>query len=184
MLSEQGPPDARLTWGEVIQEIYVLEKSLGHQSIVQLVDVFNSKVPHLVFEYVGEDLSKVLQRGGALGPDNVRHCILDLAGALDFVHSLGLLHGDLKPQNILCHWRGPALQLKLADFGSVVLVPYPSKGTCFGNQICGAIWALYYAGRYGAVLHQLRSYHAMAVCCVTVQRVRSQFRIPEYSTVQ
>ena len=40
---------------------------------------------------------------------------------MSFVHSLDLLHGDIKPPNVLGKWEGPAVKVQLADFGGCAM---------------------------------------------------------------
>jgi len=92
---------------------------LSHPGIVAIFDAAEepeSREPFLVMEYVGgEPLSKVLQAaGGKLSAENALHFALEIAGALDYAHSQGVIHGDIKPANILITDDGHA---KVADFG-------------------------------------------------------------------
>lgn len=106
-------------------EMQVLAR-LNHPSLVRLYDAGTdtqadgtAQVAYLVMEFVeGTDLRQRLA-GGPLSSDDVRQLGADLAGALSYVHALGVVHRDIKPANILVPdaasgRRGPA---KLTDFG-------------------------------------------------------------------
>src|SRR3712207_2738614 len=55
----------------------------------------------IVMEYVeGEALSRALRRG-PLKPDRVAAMLRDLGSALDYAHSQGIVHRDVKPGNVL-----------------------------------------------------------------------------------
>ena len=91
---------------------------LSHPAIVNLYDVGieDGNVAYLVMEYVaGKTLQQVLAE--STGPMPVpRACawISDLAGALHRAHRSGVIHGDIKPANILVTEDG---KVKLSDFG-------------------------------------------------------------------
>jgi serine/threonine-protein kinase len=93
-----------------------LVASLSHPSIVPVYDVGEEQGNHfIVMEYVrGRTLKETL---GALGPFPPQKAILLLQTILDalgYAHGQGLIHRDVKPQNILIPADGGA---RLADFG-------------------------------------------------------------------
>jgi len=89
--------------------------SLAHPLIVPLVDSGNAGgVPYYVMPYVeGESLYQRLQRERRLSLDDALQITHDVAAALGHAHSRGVLHRDVKPENILLAG-GQAL---VADFG-------------------------------------------------------------------
>ncbi len=72
--------------------------------------------PYLVTDLVdGDPLNKLLTyRSGALPVDRVLHLAADLIDALDFLHAQGVVHRDVKPDNIIINRHGKAV---LIDFG-------------------------------------------------------------------
>ncbi|MDQ3031042.1 MAG: serine/threonine protein kinase, partial [Myxococcota bacterium] len=90
---------------------------LSHPSIVAVYDVGEEDGigPFLVFEYVpGSTLKHVLRSRGALPALEVIEIATQIAGALEVAHAAGIIHRDVKPDNILVSEDGRA---KLADFG-------------------------------------------------------------------
>jgi eukaryotic-like serine/threonine-protein kinase len=88
---------------------------LAHPNIVTVIDRGEQEGRQfIVFEYVdGENLKELSNRG----PLEVREAIrlaLQIARALSFAHERGLVHRDVKPQNVLLNEDG---QAKVTDFG-------------------------------------------------------------------
>jgi serine/threonine protein kinase len=70
--------------------------------------------PYLVLEYVGGgSLSDRLERG-ALGMDETVGLVAEVAAGLDVLHTVGIVHRDVKPSNVMLREDGSAA---LADFG-------------------------------------------------------------------
>jgi serine/threonine-protein kinase len=90
---------------------------LSHPNIITLHDMGieeSTQTPYLVMEYVdGVALDRILERGTLPLP---RACawIAHAAEALDVAHKRGVIHGDVKPANILISADG---RVKLTDFG-------------------------------------------------------------------
>ncbi|MCB9673029.1 MAG: serine/threonine protein kinase [Alphaproteobacteria bacterium] len=107
--------------------------SLQHPHILPLFDVRLGEQPYLVMELCGGDtLRKRLQRAGPLPLSEVLAigaCMLD---ALHFAHSRGVVHRDVKPDNILVRSDGSYV---LADFGIAVLAADRSRETAEGLAI-------------------------------------------------
>jgi eukaryotic-like serine/threonine-protein kinase len=71
--------------------------------------------PYIVMEHVdGEMLADVLARRGRLPPDEARELAAQTANGLAHAHEAGLIHRDIKPQNLILRRDGT---VKIADFG-------------------------------------------------------------------
>ncbi|HEY0426533.1 MAG TPA: FHA domain-containing serine/threonine-protein kinase [Pyrinomonadaceae bacterium] len=102
-----------------IREIEVAA-SLRHPHIVSYIDHgTHNGIVYLVSEFVGGmDASKLSKfRGGKLNYQEVVKIIEQTLSALDFAHSLGFVHRDIKEQNILVDGNYPNYVAKLTDFG-------------------------------------------------------------------
>ncbi|KAH7026968.1 serine/threonine protein kinase 15 [Linnemannia elongata] len=91
--------------------------------VVQLFYAFASKdYLYLVMEYViGGDLSSLLAVFGSFDEDMAKMYIAECILALEYLHSNGITHRDLKPDNMLVNAEG---HIKLTDFGlSRITVP-------------------------------------------------------------
>lgn len=90
---------------------------LNHRNIVKIYDVsVTDRLNYIVMEYIdGITLKEYMsQRGGALTWKEVVHFTLQILGALEHAHSQGVVHRDVKPQNIMLLANG---SLKMMDFG-------------------------------------------------------------------
>lgn len=78
---------------------------LNNDSIARCLSCFilEGGAPVLVMEYVeGVALDRyLLDKGGKIGEDECRELLLPVAGALDYAHSQGVMHLDVKPSNIM-----------------------------------------------------------------------------------
>jgi eukaryotic-like serine/threonine-protein kinase len=108
--------------------------SCRHPNIVVIHDfATHEEHPFLVMEYVdGVGLDQVLRRDGRLTPDDAVAVIVQVLDALDAAHSLGIVHRDVKPANILLLPNG---QVKVTDFGIARLSgsDVPPDGTMLGT---------------------------------------------------
>ena len=94
--------------------------SLQHPHIVSYIEHgTHNGIVYLVSEYVaGMDASKLAKiSGGSLSYQEVVKIIEQTLAALDFAHSLGFVHRDIKEQNILVDGTFPHYNSKLTDFG-------------------------------------------------------------------
>ena len=109
---------------------------LSHPSIVTVIDRGEQDGRQfIVFELVeGENLKELVERTGPLPVRRVLELGLDVGGALAFAHASGLVHRDVKPQNVLIDGDG---QPKVTDFGiarSLDTAGHTQTGTVLGTS--------------------------------------------------
>lgn len=90
--------------------------SLTHPHIVDIFDVGEEgEILYLVMEYVeGQTLKEFIQSNGPLAPEKALPIMRQLVSAISNAHHNGIVHRDIKPQNILMDTDG---NLKITDFG-------------------------------------------------------------------
>ncbi|MFB2896050.1 protein kinase [Aerosakkonemataceae cyanobacterium BLCC-F50] len=102
------------------REATILEK-LGesHAQIPQLYAYFEENQEfYLVQEFIdGETLSEKIEKQGKLSDRTVQKILIDLLPVLDFIHSQGIIHRDIKPDNIILRQRDN--KPVLIDFGAL-----------------------------------------------------------------
>ena len=123
---------------ERIERFYREAKAAGtlsHRNIVTIHDVGQENDRHfLVMEYLeGQSLRDILQMQGALPLKETIEIALQLCDALAYAHSRGVVHRDIKPDNVHIL---PGGIVKLTDFGIARITAEPSitsQGQVFGT---------------------------------------------------
>lgn len=89
---------------------------LSHQNIVKVFDVgFSEKLQFIVMEYIdGITLKEFMEQQGVLKWKDTIHFIVQILKALQHAHDRGIVHRDIKPQNIMLF---PDGTIKVMDFG-------------------------------------------------------------------
>lgn len=89
---------------------------LSHPNIVKVYDVsFGDKLQYIVMEYVeGITLKEYIQQQGVLNCKEIVHFTTQILKAIQHAHNKGIVHRDIKPQNILLLQNGT---IKVTDFG-------------------------------------------------------------------
>lgn len=108
---------------------------LNHPNLVPVheLDTTEFGQPYMVMDYIeGESLSDVLNRVKCLPPMEAIKIIMQVADALSFIHSHGIMHRDIKPGNIMiCN--EPAQTVKLLDFGIAKVLDMDGSLTLTGD---------------------------------------------------
>ena len=89
---------------------------LSHPNIVQVYNTaITNSTKYIIMEYVeGITLKKHIDHRGALPEREVLYYATQILSALEYIHSKGIVHCDIKPQNIILLQNG---SIKVADFG-------------------------------------------------------------------
>ena len=109
---------------------------MTHHNIVNLLDVgMDGDSRYLVMEYVqGKTLKEVIQERGRLSAPLACQIAIRILSALEHAHRNGIVHRDIKPQNILVHADG---HIKVADFGIARIAD--SSTLTRGDNVMGSV---------------------------------------------
>eukprot|EP00742_Colponemidia_sp_Colp-10_P000969 GILJ01001051.1.p1 GENE.GILJ01001051.1~~GILJ01001051.1.p1 ORF type:complete len:618 (+),score=74.60 GILJ01001051.1:97-1950(+) len=109
-------------------------RDLQHRHVIKLIDVVDD--PHFVcfiMEYAGGgELLQYLQNKGQLTEDDARRFFMQIVSAVAYCHSRGVIHRDLKLENILL---GENEEVKVADFGLSGFVMPGGKARTRGGSL-------------------------------------------------
>eukprot|EP00397_Hematodinium_sp_SG-2012_P011399 GEMP01011537.1.p1 GENE.GEMP01011537.1~~GEMP01011537.1.p1 ORF type:complete len:369 (+),score=61.11 GEMP01011537.1:135-1241(+) len=135
---------------KIKREIKILQNVCGGPNIIKLLDVVRdtpSRTPSLIFEYVDNIDFKVLYP--TLTDMDIRFYIREVLYALDYCHSQGIMHRDVKPHNIMIDHENR--KLRLIDWG---LAEFFHPGTHVNIRVASR----YYKGPELLVDYQLYDY--------------------------
>ena len=110
-----------------------LARQITHPNVCRIFDVGEVGDRHFIsMEHVeGEDLASLLRRIGSLPTDKALSIAVEVCRGLDAAHDRGILHGDLKPSNLMidAHGRAKIMDFGLAKFGRPSSVRREVAGT-------------------------------------------------------
>lgn len=120
------------TKNKLLSEIKI-HKSMSHPNVVQFVDCFEDDVNvYILLEICpNQSLMDLLKRRKLVTEPEVRRFMVQIIGAIKYMHSRRVIHRDLKLGNIFFD---PEMNLKVGDFGLAAVLP-PGKSKKY--TICG-----------------------------------------------
>jgi hypothetical protein len=104
-----------------------IAREISHPNVCRVHDIGEvDGTPFLSMEYVdGDSLASLLRRAGRMSGDRAAEVARQICAGLAAAHSKGVLHRDLKPDNVIIDGRG---KVRLADFGLAAWSGGVSKG--------------------------------------------------------
>jgi hypothetical protein len=119
-------------WERTLREARAASR-LRHPNVVAVLDVIRTDRPWIVTEYVpGRALHEVVTERGPFDPGQTARIGLEILAALDAAHGAGIIHRDVKPQNVLLADDG---RVVLTDFGLAVVA---DGGVTVPDQVLGS----------------------------------------------
>ena len=116
---------------------------VSHENIVNMLDVgIDGDMRYIVMEYVdGQTLKDMIRQRGTIHPDTAIRMTIRILAAVDHAHRNGIVHRDIKPQNILVDNQG---RVKVADFGIARLKASQTTTLEEGSTTGSALGSVHY----------------------------------------
>lgn len=130
---EKRPGDSQKSQADALQQEIALLMSVNHENLLCLKDTFDeSDGMYLVMEVASEgELFNLIVSKQNLSEDETRHIFKQLFEGLKYLYDRGIVHRDVKPENILVSDK--KLSVKLGDFGLAKIIGEDS----FTTTLCG-----------------------------------------------
>lgn len=136
--------------------------TLSHENIVRAYGAgTHDGLPYLVMEYVeGRTLKDLISKNGALPVRTAIGITCQILDALYAAHSHGIIHRDVKPQNVIVTDKG---RVKLADFGIAREVK-ASTVTFSGQKVLGSVHYISPEQAKGTIATEQSDLYSVGVC--------------------
>lgn len=122
----------------VLQEFEIL-KSLSHENIIKVFCTYSTESYVFIFmEYIKEELLSKLLEKEYFSEQETKQIMKQLLSVADYLHSQGLVHRDMKLENILIKEQTDGYLVKVIDFGQAVSFEEGQTLT----KVCGSLFYL------------------------------------------
>jgi len=113
----------------------ILARKITHSSVIRIFDLGEaSGLKFITMEFIeGEDLQSLLRREGKVKPAEAARIMIQVCRALEAAHAEGVIHRDLKPQNIMLGKGGRACVMDFGIARSVVGEGLTETGAVIGT---------------------------------------------------
>jgi len=132
--------ECRWPWNHVLdmyeRESRLLRRVQGHPNVIQYAGLYREpNRVYMVMELVnGGDLHTVLTKQRCLPEEVARAAFTQLVSAVDHLHANGMVHRDIKLENVLYDQTANPPVIKLCDLGNSMLLEQPSHGNFKGTN--------------------------------------------------
>ncbi len=136
--------------------------TLSHENIVRAYGAgTHDGLPYLVMEYVeGRTLKDLISKNGALPVRTAIGITCQILDALSAAHAHGIIHRDVKPQNVIVTDKG---RVKLADFG-IAREAKASTVTFSGQKVLGSVHYISPEQAKGTLATEQSDLYSVGVC--------------------
>jgi tetratricopeptide (TPR) repeat protein/predicted Ser/Thr protein kinase len=113
----------------------ILARQVTHKNVIRIFDLGQADgIKFITMDFVeGQDLRKLLAEKGKFPPEEAARILLQICRALEAAHTEGVIHRDLKPQNIMMDPSGRAYVMDFGIARSVYLPAMTQTGALVGT---------------------------------------------------
>jgi tetratricopeptide (TPR) repeat protein len=113
----------------------ILARQVTHRNVIRIFDLGQAEgLKFITMEFLeGQDLRAELKKRGKFSPEDAARIILQISRALEVAHSEGVVHRDLKPQNIMLDANGRAYVMDFGIARSAYLPGMTQTGALIGT---------------------------------------------------
>jgi serine/threonine protein kinase len=105
---------------------FCIGSTLHHPNVIETLDLIQEEENfYEIMEYAPNDMFNVVM-SGMMSREEIACCFRQLLNGLDYLHSLGIAHRDLKLDNLVLDHMGI---LKIIDFGCSTVFKYPFENS-------------------------------------------------------
>ncbi|EMR08953.1 hypothetical protein PNEG_02732 [Pneumocystis murina B123] len=132
---KRAPYESSREYKKKVSAEFCVGAALHHPNIIQTLDfVSDGSRYYEIMEYAPYDMFSIVM-SGKMTREEIYCCTKQILQAVDYIHSLGLAHRDLKLDNLVMNDNGI---VKLIDFGSAIVFRYSSKNFVKASGIMGS----------------------------------------------
>lgn len=118
------PGESEREYSKKVTAEFCVGSTLHHGNVIETMDIIQEKGNwYEVMEYAPFDLFAIVM-SGKMSKAEVNCCTMQIISGVEYLHSMGLAHRDLKLDNVVVNDKGI---MKLIDFGSAVVYRYPGE---------------------------------------------------------
>src|SRR5438094_3177973 len=113
----------------------ILARQVTHKNVIRIFDLGEADgIKFISMDYIeGEDLRSLLRQKGRLSPEEATSIVMQVCQALEAAHAEGVVHRDLKPQNIMLDSSGRATVMDFGIARSMELTGMTQTGALLGT---------------------------------------------------